>query len=307
VISASVVVCTRNRAKTLARFLDALEQDDVADGLEVVVVDNGSSDDTPAVVHRKVRDSRLRLVYVQEPVRGKANALNTGVAAARGEVLLFTDDDVLVGAGWIATHLDAYADAKVAAVQGRTIVDTPQELPDWFESIHLQLLAGVDHGPSDLFPWDGYLVGSNMSARRTTFDTVGPFNRHLGPGRTGFWEDTEWSWRLQHAGLAQMYSARAVVRHAIDNNRTSAAALRKGARHNGTSACVASFTASFPFPTRASLWRLPLLAATALRQRIGTKGSMCDKACVDTQWEIGAALGRFRAAEAYRDLRKLFG
>src|SRR5215468_122583 len=99
----SVVVPTRNRAASLARALESLARaTPPRRGLEVVVVDNGSEDDTQAVIARF--RGRLPLRSVFEPRAGIAHARNAGVAAAQGEHLLWTDDDVTVCRDWIRSY-----------------------------------------------------------------------------------------------------------------------------------------------------------------------------------------------------------
>src|SRR5688572_22525521 len=91
----SIIICTCHRAESLRRTLQSLADVDVPPGLsgEVIVVDNASPDHTSDVVRRAVLP-RLSLRYLPEGQKGKAYALNAGIAAARGDILLFTDDDV---------------------------------------------------------------------------------------------------------------------------------------------------------------------------------------------------------------------
>ncbi len=91
----SVILCTYNRATLLEKALRSLEQIRQPAGLawELVLVDNNSSDDTKAVVDAAIRRGTLPCRYVFEPRQGKSNALNTGIAQAKADVLAFTDDD----------------------------------------------------------------------------------------------------------------------------------------------------------------------------------------------------------------------
>ena len=92
---ASVIIKTRNRAGMLEDCLESVLNDRSAIDREIIVVDNASTDGTRALVEDLVR-SDPRLLYVWEPGIGNARALNAGVAKARGELLFFTDDDVIV-------------------------------------------------------------------------------------------------------------------------------------------------------------------------------------------------------------------
>uniref|UniRef100_UPI00286E8B15 glycosyltransferase family 2 protein n=1 Tax=Sandarakinorhabdus sp. TaxID=1916663 RepID=UPI00286E8B15 len=92
----SLIICTRNRAGPLGRCLAAVAGI-VHDGdWELVIVDNGSTDATAAVVADFAAQAGFRVVQVHQPVPGLSNARNAGVAAATGELILFTDDDCYV-------------------------------------------------------------------------------------------------------------------------------------------------------------------------------------------------------------------
>jgi glycosyltransferase involved in cell wall biosynthesis len=105
-VSVSVVLCTWNHARSLARTLTSLaELAPPGCAWELVVVDNGATDDTAAVLHDW--RGRLPLRVEREPRLGLAYARNTGMAKASGELVVFTDDDVLVDRAWLAVYVDA--------------------------------------------------------------------------------------------------------------------------------------------------------------------------------------------------------
>src|ERR1041385_9504474 len=108
-VSASVILCTHNRAGSLKRALASLSELEVPAGLEweLVVVDNNSTDDTRAVVELAAGQARLPCRYLLEPRPGKSFALNAGIAQALGKVLVFTDDDVTFDRGWLGAGLAA--------------------------------------------------------------------------------------------------------------------------------------------------------------------------------------------------------
>src|SRR6267142_6578272 len=93
----SIILCTSNRSAGLRRTFESLSKVRVRSEwkVELIVVDNASTDDTAAVV-RKLVLSNIEVRYVYEGKRGKANALNAGLAQAGGDIMLFTDDDVLL-------------------------------------------------------------------------------------------------------------------------------------------------------------------------------------------------------------------
>lgn len=105
----SVVVPTRNRSAVLRRCLERLLEQEPGDlGYEVIVVDDGSDDDTRDVVHRMTSETARPLLYVRQEARGPAAARNAGVGCAQGTVVLFTGDDILAAPRMVAEHLSAH-------------------------------------------------------------------------------------------------------------------------------------------------------------------------------------------------------
>src|SRR5947208_6862714 len=104
VFRVSVCVCTFNRAERLGETLAALQAMDgpSACDVEILVVDNNSSDDTRAIVEDAAGRGPFRVEYVFEPRQGKSFALNTAMERARGDVIALTDDDVIPSRQWLA-------------------------------------------------------------------------------------------------------------------------------------------------------------------------------------------------------------
>src|SRR5690606_2409380 len=104
----TVAICTWNRSFLLARTLEQLGALIVPPGLrwELLVVDNASSDDTSQVLQGYLGRLPLRVVREERP--GLSNARNAAIRAARGEYIIWTDDDVLVAPGWLAAYSDAF-------------------------------------------------------------------------------------------------------------------------------------------------------------------------------------------------------
>ena len=109
----SVLIATRDRASSLACTLEALEaQASPGCPVEILVVDNGSVDDTADVVAAARRRSTGLIIYIAEPKPGKSHALNTALRHARGDLLVFTDDDVLPAPGWLAAFSQAFSQGE---------------------------------------------------------------------------------------------------------------------------------------------------------------------------------------------------
>jgi glycosyltransferase involved in cell wall biosynthesis len=215
----SVVVCTRDRAESLRRTLLSLHAMTTPPGLawEVVVVDNGSRDDTRAVAEATARTTGLALRYVPEPEPGLSRARNAGVRAARGELIAFTDDDCRVDPGWLAA-IDAEfgADAGLAVLGGRVELNDPRDRPvavrPHRERVEVSSLAGIAT----------FMIGCNMTCRRRLFDEIGFFDVRLGAGsRIPAAEDWDWLYRARRRGARMLYVPEVLVLH--DHGRKSQA------------------------------------------------------------------------------------
>lgn len=104
----TVLIATRNRAGILEQVLDSYTRlRSPAGGWETIVVDNGSVDSTPDIVQRFA--GRLPVTYVAEPQAGKSRAVNAGLRHAKGNLTLFTDDDILPTPDWLVHYASAAA------------------------------------------------------------------------------------------------------------------------------------------------------------------------------------------------------
>ena len=210
----SIIICTRDRAESLRRDLRAVGETAVpADlALEVLVVDNGSLDRTrPVVRQAKLWGQAPRYLY--EPRLGLSCARNAGMAAARGEVLLWTDDDVRPGRTWIEALCRPILDGRADAVAGRVKLPDYLERP-WLQSWHRACLAveAPTRGDFDL-------TGANMAFARRVLERVPAFDPELGQGALGSCEESLFSrqllcGRLSPRGRRRRLDRRASLRRA---------------------------------------------------------------------------------------------
>jgi glycosyltransferase involved in cell wall biosynthesis len=185
-LSATVLVCTYNRAGLLREMLESLRANEAAREWDVVVVDNNSTDDTRAVVEAMGPRFPVPLSYAFEPQQGKSHALNTGIALARGEVVVFTDDDVRVGHGWLdaaCAELDADHALDYTGGPVRPIWGAPP--PAWLDQQRADLwgtLAILDYGNRGFVFEERQRVplGANMAVRRRLIERIGGFDAELG-------------------------------------------------------------------------------------------------------------------------------
>jgi glycosyltransferase involved in cell wall biosynthesis len=221
-VRVSVLVCTRNRADSLARCLASVRADGGGEGREVLVVDNGSTDHTAAVVEAAARlDPSVSRVI--EPRTGKSHALNAGVRGARGEYLLFTDDDVEVQPGWTGALVTALAAEGTVAAGGRTLPRWEVNPPPWLDAELARDLGVRDLGTvaRELGPPD--VIGANMGLRASVLAAAGrPFDVALGP-RGSLKVDYEEFDLLQRLGGhgRLVYAPSAVVLHHVPAARVS--------------------------------------------------------------------------------------
>lgn len=221
--STGVVVATRERSGQLARALDSLLAQDHPD-FEIVVVDNAPvTDATRELVERKYAE---RVRYVCEPVPGLAVAHNTGLAAVRGEVVAFTDDDVVADPRWL-TELTApfAADPRLGCATGLILparLRTPAQVLLESHGGFAKGFAPTTYDPQDpprdepLFPFTAGRFGSgaNMAFRTDVLRAVGGFDPATGAGTPARGGDDLYGFvRVLAQGHRLHYTPHALVWH----------------------------------------------------------------------------------------------
>jgi len=181
--AASIIVCTHNRRDALAVCLRSLLADGSSVQREVVVVDNASADGTSSLVFELGRaggETPVRCLF--EPRLGKSHALNSAVAAARGGLLLFTDDDATVEDGWADALVEPFDDPHVGAVGGRIFARWPYPPPRWLTG-DLGIALGLpDFGDEPrIFEKSETPLGVNMAVRADLVKQMAtPFDVSIG-------------------------------------------------------------------------------------------------------------------------------
>jgi glycosyltransferase involved in cell wall biosynthesis len=191
----SVVIATKDRAEYLHRTLVSLEAQAGAPRFEIVVVDNGSTDTTAAVVEQRRTRAPFTVNYVTEPQPNRAKARNRGVEAATGEYLLFCDDDVQAPSGWIAAHAAAHGGTHEYVVNG-PILNVPS-----YERRPRPSVANYSRA---------FLCTCNVSVSKRAFVSVGGFDEAF---ELYGWEDTELGLRLRRSGTRWRFAWDAYLWH----------------------------------------------------------------------------------------------
>lgn len=225
----SILIATRNRAAALEKTLQAFRDVRVPDGLsvEMIIVDNGSTDETPEVVSRTSLPS-IEILLIQEPLPGKSRALNSAIARARGEVFLFTDDDVVPAPDWLERMARPLLEKRCDAVAGRILLAGGLRRP-WFTRWHARWLAET----TDPAQENPELVGASMGIRREVFACIPGFDVELGPGATGLGEETLFWMQMVELGMRILPVTDTEVVHHPDISRLNHAGWAAAARQHG--------------------------------------------------------------------------
>jgi glucosyl-dolichyl phosphate glucuronosyltransferase len=252
VSSLSVLICTFNRAALLGETLAALNAMEAPDAcsVEIVVVDNNSTDDTAAVVAASRARARFPIVLIHERQQGKSFALNAGLAAAAGDVLALTDDDVLPAADWLVRIVSAFRAQNVTFVFGKVLprwqTTPPPELLTPPAQAIWGPLAIVDYGdtPSHYTPTSRgqrLPIGANLAMLRSVLVATGGWRTDLGKVNNTLisGEDHEIFLRLRRCGYyAGYYDPEIVVHHLVPTQRLSRRYFRRWFFWHGKTAAL---------------------------------------------------------------------
>jgi glucosyl-dolichyl phosphate glucuronosyltransferase len=231
-LKVSIILCTRNRSAALSETFRSLSKVVVPAGMEgeLILVDNGSTDDTPFLV-KGMHFTSIDIKYIVEPQPGLALARNTGIIAARGEILIFTDDDVRFDQGWLKGMTQPIVDDKFDALAGQVRI-APHLRRPWMTDIHLGWLAST-HYLDPVSP--AFAVGANMAFSRRVLDRVPQFDPELGAGRLGFAEEILFCWQIKQAHYRLGMAIDSVVEHHFDASRLTRESFLRSAVGQGRS------------------------------------------------------------------------
>ena len=230
-MKSTVIICTHNRCCILRETLESLiSQVSGQDNCNIVVVDNASNDGTGVLLAEFEKQYEF-FTAVHEPRKGKQWALNRGISCSTGDLLIFADDDVRFGDGWLSSIYDAVAEYPQCRVFGGKIVPYFEDgsvVPDWVCREHPYStsegpLGEHDHGDVVKSYYDHGLstpFGANMFLHRSVFDDYGLVSPVLfGGGKPLPNEDSILGSMVKRNSEEMLYIPSVVVHHVVDSSR----------------------------------------------------------------------------------------
>ncbi len=208
----SIIICTYNRCESLKDTLDSfLTQGCDGCDFEIIVVDNNSTDKTKEVVKNYISIFANKLRYVFEEKQGQSHARNAGIKASRGNIIAFTDDDVIVPQNWIIniTQKFKHDRALMALVGGYISIADKDVIPKMNRDLSECIIGKIPNGG-----------GFNMAFRKELFAAIGFFDGYLGPGSRGYCaDDTDFIYRIKKYNKKLVYAPEIIIFHKIRSNQ----------------------------------------------------------------------------------------
>lgn len=208
----SVIIPTYNRKETLKESLQSLFNQSLSkDQYEILVIDDGSTDITQAVLSEMSRQSPVKLKYFYQQNKGPGAARNLGIRQAQGELIFITGDDIIATDNLLKEHLDSHKIHRGIAVLGKTEWHPDIELTEIMNYISQSGHQFEYKKISDPFnlPYN-YFYTSNISLPKSWFEQVGYFDEEF---PYASFEDTELGYRMSQKGLRIIYNERALAYH----------------------------------------------------------------------------------------------
>lgn len=220
----TVAIPTYQRSKYLLDALQSVIVNNVPFKFEVIILDNGCDCDLQLSVADIAKTTSIPIRYVQVEELGLHNGRNLGAILAKGEIVVYIDDDVIVPSGWLESLCQPFNNPKVGGVGGKILPKWEAVPPDWLKLLDSSYFSLLDLGDSDrdmTFPETPY--GCNMAYRRELILSLGGFSPdgiggawiewQRGDGETGF------AYKVYKEGYRIAYSGRAWLYHRIPAQR----------------------------------------------------------------------------------------
>lgn len=222
----TAIICTYNRAKYIGPLLESVAKNDLAKSeYEIVLVDNNCTDNTREICEAFAKAHKdVNFRYVTEPEQGLSAARNKGIKEAKGEVIVYIDDDALVDTWYLRTYAECFAMHPETMACGGPIEPLYEtEEPSWMTPYTKALLtAWMNYGDKVReYPKGRYPGGGNAAYRKEVFDKVGLFNTALGRkgGNLMGSEEKDIFDKMQALGMQVLYLPTPVLHHIIPQTK----------------------------------------------------------------------------------------
>lgn len=227
----SIIICTKNRADELKHCLrSVIDQAKEFADVEVIVVDNGSIDNTKQIVESLSKGYNFKVRYVFEPIPGICYARNRGAEESLGNIIAYIDDDIRLRNNWVANVRNHFIEKRSDCLGGKISIKLEGTLPFKLDQDMRWFFMELDLGnqmrefqESDRL---SYPSGGNMAFHKNVFDVVGGFNKNLNEYGA---DETEFFQRTKQAGFKAMYDPTVEVLHYIPAKRLTIRALKNKA------------------------------------------------------------------------------
>jgi glycosyltransferase involved in cell wall biosynthesis len=224
----SICISTRDRTVRLAAAVERIWALEGRESAELLVVDNGSSDGTDAMLRRMVASSPMPMKALNEPRPGVSHALNTALLASAGAIVILTDDDCLVRPDLLRRYAAIFADPRLGYAGGTIELHDPADFP---------IAISFERERIDLPPHEvvkpGLIQGANMAFRREALLEIGGFDPNFGAGAPFSGFDVDACGRASACGWAGCFDPGPAVAHHHGRKRAAAMVLldryRRGA------------------------------------------------------------------------------
>lgn len=232
-IKVSVIIPTLNRAAYLRNtLLSILKQSFPSDEYEIIVVDNGSTDNTKKVCEELNEANDNRLIYLYDATPGLHVGRHLGARHARSNILLYGDDDIIAPPEWVTEIYRCYDDPAVGLASGKVLPKYEAEPPDWINLFPSTYLSLIDPGDEYRVVEKSVAFGCNLSVRRDVLYEMDGFHpdampshllRFRGNGETALTD------RFAGSSYKMIYNPRAYVYHVIPAGRLTIDFFKKRA------------------------------------------------------------------------------
>jgi glucosyl-dolichyl phosphate glucuronosyltransferase len=265
----SIIIPTRNRAGALLQAMTSIAAVvAIRDAVEIIVVDNGSIDDTAKIcceITDRFPEHNWRYFYDEMP--GLLTGRHLGARVAQGEVLAFLDDDVLLAPSWLEALTDAFRDPEVMLVGGPVWPHYEVEPPPWLVGMWIEFEKGVrvlgelslvDLGLTRKEVDPLYVPGGNCAIRKTALEVCGGFHpdvlpkpllRYMGNGETGL------AYKMKARGLKAVYHPGAAVKHRIPASRLTPESFEQRGFCQGLGGSYSNIRRNGFLPARTKSWK----------------------------------------------------